>query len=134
MNREMVSVRIGKIGCEAPAFFARLCVLELHTLRLQVRKHLPDVVDLEHPTRPDTRLPMTSRQIRVCPHSRLPQNHLDSLSFRANRKPAWLARICIVSFFLEAHLLGVEFKGCVLVLDDNRDVGKNHSRSIPPPN
>src|SRR5712692_9708149 len=40
-----------------------------------------------------------------------------------------MAGILIVGPLLEAHLLGVEVKGCVLVLNDNRHVGKNHSCS-----
>jgi hypothetical protein len=65
MNREMVAIRIDNVSYEAPALFARLRVPELHTFRFQVGKRLADVIYLKHPTRPDTRLLVTSRHIRV---------------------------------------------------------------------
>jgi len=65
---------------------------------------------------------MTSRQIRVGSHARLPYYHLDGLPLWANRELSQLARIRIIGLFPETHLLGVEFNRFVLVLNDNRDV------------
>src|SRR2546428_12720884 len=85
MNGEGVAVRVEHVGCKAPALFARLLVLEPHTLPLQVSKDLAAVINLKHPTRADARHLMTSRQPRVRTGARLPKDHFDGLSLRANR-------------------------------------------------